>query len=194
MGTLLWLSLLLLFLLLLKIQIEVKVIIKDGKNFSFAVLRFMGLFRLRLNLSIGKNKRGDISLTLRKSDSDLDQKTSLEEAWEMLRRLVPLVGKYKEPLRFLKSKIQFHNFSLLTKIGTGDAAVTSLTIGVFYAFFSLVKRILDQNYHLQNSKLVVLPYFQGLLFDLDLDCIINFRFGHIIITGLKMLLKNGEAV
>ena len=69
----------LLLLLLLKIQVEIKVIIKDGKNFSFIIIRFLVFFRLRMNLSLKKDGTSLIALTLRKIDSDTETKPSFKK-------------------------------------------------------------------------------------------------------------------
>ena len=184
----------LLLLLLLKIQVEIKVIIKDGKNFSFIIIRFLVFFRLRMNLSLKKDGTSLIALTLRKIDSDTETKPSLEQFWEAARSFKKFYGSHVGPFRYFKTKVKFSNFSVRSCIGTGDAASTALTIGSCYAFFTFISRYLYRNYQLQKSKLHILPDFTGPFFDLDLDCIINFKFGHIIIAGLKLLTKKEKAV
>lgn len=180
---------LLILLLFLKIQIELKIIIKNGSNFSFVIVRFLGFIRLRMNLSLGINNKGFISLTLRKTDSAMGKKASFEQFWDALKDFFQYYGAHVEPFRYFKKKVKFNNFSVYSRIGTGDAATTAMTIGGCYVFFTIVSRYLYRHYQLQKSKLDMLPYFSGPLFDLDLDCIMNFKFGHIIIAGLKLLTK-----
>ena len=183
-----------LLLLLLKIQLEIKVIIKNGKNLSFIIIRLLHLIRVRFNLSMGQDGKRLISLSLRKTDSDNEEKTTIEQAWKNIKKFTGFYKSNIDQINFLKSKIKINNLYVRTRIGTGDAATTALSVGGFYAFFSFLLRHLDESYQFYKRRLDVLPYFQGPLFDLDLDCIINFKFGHIIITGLKMLMNKVKAV
>lgn len=190
-----FITVLMFFLLLwIKIQLEIKVIIKDRRNLSFLIVRLLHLLRLRVNFSIDREGKRLFSLSLRKNDSEIKEKTSLEQVWKYIRKLVNFYTNHTEPINFMKSKVRVDNFSIRSRIGTGDAASTALAFGSFYAFFSLISSHLNEYYHLQGRKLDILPHFQGPLFDLDLSCIINFRIGHIIITGLKILAKKVKAV
>lgn len=185
---------LLLLLLLLKVQIEVKIIIKNGRNFSYFIIRFLGFIRLRMNLFLKKNKKGLPSLTFRKNSSSTNKNASLEQFWQTVREFFQFYEAHIEPLRYFKSKVKLDSFSIHSRIGTGDAASTAMTIGGCYAFVTFISRYLYQHYRLQISKLDIIPYFSGPLFDLDLNCIMNFKFGHIIIAGLKLLSKKEKAV
>lgn len=125
---------------------------------------------------------------------DMDKKASFEQLWDSIKDVFQYYGAHVEPFRYFKRKVKFNNFSVSSRIGTGDAATTAMTIGGCYAFFTTISRYLYRHYHLQKSKLDMQPYFSGPLFDLDLDCIMNFKFGHIIIAGLKLLTKKEKAV
>ncbi len=175
-------------------HIELKIIIKNGRNFSFIIIRFLGFIRLRMNLSLQINSKGFLSLTLRKTDSGMDNKASFEQFWDSIKDFFQYYGSHVEPFRYFKRKVNFNNFSVHSRIGTGDAASTAMTIGGCYALFSIISSYLYTHYRLQKSKFDILPYFSGPLFDLDLDCIMNFKFGHIIIAGLKLLTKKEKAV
>lgn len=188
-----FLTLLILFLLT-KTQMEVNVIIKNGKNFSFIIIRLLKLFRIRLNLSIKQDENGIVSLSLRKTDSDMEKQTSIEQALEIMIKIFRGLRTYKQPIDYMKTKIKVSNFSIRTRVGTGNAAATALASGGFYTVFHLITLHLQNYYHLGKQKLKVIPYFNGPLFDLDFDCIINFKIGHIIITGMKMIQKNKGGV
>jgi hypothetical protein len=190
----LFIVLLCLLMILLKIQVEIKVIIKNGQNFSFVIFRLLRLIRLRMNLSINQDGKGLISLSLRRTELDKEKKASVEQVWNYIKKLLNFYTSNIDQINFMKSKVKINNLYIRTRIGTGDASATALSVGGFYAFFSFLIRHLDEYYHFQKCKLDVLPYFQGSLFDLNLDCIINFKIGNIIITGLKMLTKKVKAV
>jgi hypothetical protein len=179
---------------LLGAQVEIKIIIKNGRNFSFIIIRLLKLLQLRLNLSIRQDEKGVIALTFRKTDSNMEKQASVDQAMDIAVKLLHIYNKYKEQFVYMRSKLQFNNFNVRTRIGTGDAAATALASGGFFTIFSIISMHLRNTYHLSRQKLNVVPYFQGPLFDLDLDCIINFKIGHIIITGFKMLKKKMKAV
>ncbi len=185
-----------LLLLILRIQLEVKIIVKNGKNFSFVIVRLLrGLLRARINLSLKSGTKNPYAIVLKKTDSSLKKETSPEQALRIVLHMSQQYTKYRCQINYFKSKIAMANFSVRTRVGVGDAAATALVTSGFYTIFQIVIQHLDLRYHLQNRKMIVLPYFEGSVFDLDLDCIINFKFGHIMITGMKMLIqkiKGGE--
>jgi len=188
------LLLIFLLILLIKIQVEIKIIIKNGRNYSFVIFRLLRLLRIRINLSVEKDEKGQAAIFIRKTDSDVHKKTPIEQVFKRIKRMVRIHGKYKEQINYMKSKVKVNSFYVRFRYGTGDAASTALALGGLYAFFSALILYLKQSYKLQKQRLSILPYFQGPMLDLDLDCIINFKIGHIIITGLKMLMKKVKAV
>lgn len=176
---------------LLKVQLEIKVIIKNSKNYSYIIVRLLnGKLRIRVNMSVKPGKNGLFSVTVRKTDSAMENETNFVESMEMFMRMSQMYKKYREQTNYLKSKLKIENFSIYSRVGTGDAAATAIAYGGFFTVFSVIARHLKNRYSLQKQKIVILPFFQGSVFDLDLDCIINFKLGHIMITGMKMLLKN----
>ncbi len=190
----LFIVLLCFLMVLLKIQVEIKIIIRNGQNFSFVIFRLLRLIRLRMNLSIDQDGKRLISLSLRRTKSGTEKKASVEQAWNYIKKMLNFYTGNIDQINFMKSRVKINNLYIRTRIGTGDASATALSVGGFYAFFSFLIHHLNEYYHFQKWKLDVLPYFQGSLFDLNLDCIINFKIGHIIITGLKMLTKKVKAV
>lgn len=184
---------LLLLFMLKETQLEINIIIKNGKNSSFVIIRLLKFLRIRLNLSI-RHENGAISLTIKKTDSDLEKETSIEQALESMIKIFRRLRTYKQAFDYLKTRIIVNNFSVRTIVGTGNAAATALASGGFYTVFHLITLHLQNYYQLSKQKLKVIPYFNGPLFDLDLDCIINFKIGHIIITGIKMISKSKGGV
>lgn len=180
-------------ILFLKIQIEIKIIVKNSKNHSFMIIRMLkGLLRLRLNLSLAPGEKG--FLTIRKTDSNIEHKPSSDNTIKAIKRVLAFDKQYYSELNYLKSKIDMCNFSVINKVGTENAALTALITGSLYAIFSTMVFFLKQKFDLKNQKIVVLPFFQGLVFDLDLDCIFTFKMGHIIITGIKIIFKKLKGV
>jgi len=178
-----------LLLLFIRIQIEINLIIKNGKYLSYIVLHFLYLFRIHINLYINPKNKRLISLSLDKKSKNKENTVSIEQIINYFKKTSNLYRNNIKQISFIKSKIKIKDLYLLTRIGTGDAATTALSVGSIYTFFSLLHRYLYENYCLQNLKLEVFPNFRGSMFDLKLNCIINFKIGHIIITSLKMLMN-----
>jgi len=187
--------LLLILMLCLKIQVEIKIIIKNGKNYSFIIMRiFRGLLRLRFNLSLIPSGISSVKFTIRKTDSKMEKQSSVKDISRILMRSFDIYKNYNDQLRYMKSKMKVYNLSLQANIGTGDAAATALICGGTFAFFYTFAYFLKEKYNLQNQQIVVVPNFQRPYMDLDLDCIINFKLGHIIIAGMKVLTSKLEKV
>jgi len=186
-----------LLIFFLTLEIEIKLIVKGGENHSFLILRILkGLIRLRLNLSIHKDKESLFGLTLRKTDSSLSKKTSLEEVFQFIQKSLTKTRNFRGIIQYVISKARVTNFSLIFRFGIEDAAATALLTGLFYILFSVLLQSLRSSHKVSRQKLSVVPVFQGNRFDLDLDCIIAVRIGYIIIAGAKMaiyLIKGGES-
>ena len=177
---LLFLAILLGFLLLLllrKTQLEISITIEHGKNISFLALRMLKFIRIRVNLP----------LFLHKTDSDRIKSLLSEDHLKKIKKVMRLQKEAKLPLNYIKSGIEMDRLTVCTRFGTGDAAVTAWLSGGLYSAFALIIPYLKNYYHLKKQKLQIVPYYQGRMFDLDLDCIIQFKISHIIIAGFKML-------
>jgi len=175
-------------ILLIELEIEVKILLKNGVNYSFIVLRlFRGILRFRINLTLRKAREGFYSLILRKTDSKLDKETSLEEVFKLIKK------NYKKLLnqggigKYLLSKTRISNLSLNLELGTGDAAQTAIISGAIAFTFSSIQSYIINRYSLSTQALRVFPYFNRRVFNMDLDCIIHLRIGHIIIAGIKII-------
>jgi len=177
----------LLLLLMRKTQLEINIIIKNGKNFSFLILRMLKFIRIRVNLPVQKGKKAGEGTFLHRTDSDRKKKSSSENRLKKIKKLARLRKEAKLPLNYIKSGIEVDNLTVCTRFGTGDAAVTAWLSGGLYSVFALIIPYLKNNYHLKKQKLQIVPCYQGRMFDLDLDCIIQFKISHIIIAGFKML-------
>ncbi len=182
----------LLALLLRKTQLEISIIIRNGKNRSFLILRMLKFIRIRINLPVRKGKKGRRGTFLHKTDSDRETKFSSEDHLKKIKKMARLRKKAKLSLNYIKSGIEVDHLSVCTRFGTGDAAVTAWLSGGLYFAFSFIVPYLKNNYHLKKQKLQIVPYYRGRMFDLNLDCIIQFKISHIIIAGFKMLKQEFE--
>lgn len=186
-----------LLLLILRVQFEFKIIIKNGRNFSFVIIRMLkGLLRFRINISILPSGKRFFYLKVRKTDSSQETDTSAEQVITIILRIIKGLSHYKKHVSYLLSRICLNNFSVRTRVGIGDASGTALVTSGLYVIFAFFTQYLVYRYRLVNHKIVVLPCFEGAVFDMDINCIINIKIGHIMITVFKMALqkiKGGES-
>ena len=82
-------------------------------------------------------------------------------------------------LDYLKIELKHLNLKIL--IGTEDAGITAILVGIASSIFSiLLKKLIKGN---NNNYWEIMPIYQDKnLLKLNLDCIINFKLIHIIYT------------
>ena len=171
-------------------QIEIKLVIKNGKNYSFIVVRLLkGLVNLRLNLSMESGKHTWLKVIIRKTDTSKDYEKTPKKIINKLVRKITFIKKYKKQINYMLSRINFDKLAINTSIGTSDAAVTAMVSGLTMAFMSVLLAYLNNKLYLKNQRILVTPFYQGPIFDLNLDCIIGLKLGHIIVTSIKIGLK-----
>ncbi len=88
---------------------------------------------------------------------------------------------------FLK-KISVKQFEWHTLIGIGDAAHTGVISGAIWAIKGSIIGMLS---HYLNFKemphIMVTPHFQAVVSQTKIKCIFQFRIGHAILAGLKLI-------
>jgi hypothetical protein len=95
------------------------------------------------------------------------------------------IQKMKE---YWSKKLVIYDFSLILKFGTNDAALTALIYGTCWAILGSVLAILSNNLRFNTKDIIITPYFDKEFIDVEFSCIIKFKFGDIINTGI-MLFK-----
>ena len=173
---------------LLIIFTEIKIHIKDLKLKSektsvkldkdFTILFELYIFN-RINylkISINKNKLKSL-----KSSKNMD-------------RINQQIAKYNKKIKFknvLKNlKLKLKKLNLKLEIGTEDAALTAIFIGIISTFFSISVRNLAYNSKEINWKINPV-YSNENLINLELNCIFSLKLIHIINTIYKMR-KEGD--
>lgn len=129
-----------------------------------------------LKISINKNKLKSL-----KSSKNMD-------------RINQQIAKYNKKIKFknvLKNlKLKLKKLNLKLEIGTEDAALTAIFIGIISTFFSIFVRNLAYNSKEINWKINPV-YSNENLINLELNCIFSLKLIHIINTIYKMR-KEGD--
>ncbi|WP_254842615.1 DUF2953 domain-containing protein [Bacillus sp. MRMR6] len=89
--------------------------------------------------------------------------------------------------RFL-SRVSIKQFDWHTLVGVGDAAATGVLSGAFWTIKGSMVGILSHFLKLKEMpNISVTPHFQLAIIQTRITCIIQFRIGHAILAGLKLI-------
>ena len=89
--------------------------------------------------------------------------------------------------KFLQ-KVTIKNFEWHTLIGVGDAAHTGVMTGALWSIKGGVIGVLSHYMRLKKMpQLSVTPHFQASVIHTKLTCMFQFRIGHAILAGLKLI-------
>lgn len=101
--------------------------------------------------------------------------------------LIHVVNLYVIVRKFLK-KVTLKQMEWHSMIGVGDAAQTGTITGAIWAIKGGILGILSHYIKLKNMPiLTVTPHFQLAIIQTRLTCIFQFRIGHAILAGLKLI-------
>lgn len=106
-----------------------------------------------------------------------------------------LLSYFWQRSKQLLSAFSVQKFRWKTRIGTGDAALTGVLVGVSYALFGVIAKIMESRLtFLQPPELQVIPDFQENQLQMDLDCIVKTRLGQAIyaVARVVILLQRGK--
>jgi hypothetical protein len=127
---------------------------------------------------------------------EIEQELDLEEVRSGVEKIMRLYKKYKGPICYFRSKIAVKELKWQTYLGTGDAALTGIFIGILWNIKTLILSVLDSQFKwLVAREVEIVPDFENINFGTNFDCILSFKIGHAIIAGIKGItakLKDGE--
>jgi energy-coupling factor transporter transmembrane protein EcfT len=205
-----WLALALIFLLLLFILIiftKLTIYVNyfhhnDNDQLKIEFRIWFGLIRYKKIIPLIKIDDNSPSLVIKsksqmgESDSKKQEEpdvqqidkndfvTSMKNTKELITRVFNLHGIVEKFFR----KVTVKKFEWHTMFGAGDAAHTGVLIGAIWALKGGILGILSKYLRLTNfPELSVTPHFQFTIIQTSLSCIFQFRIGHAILAGLKLI-------
>ena len=106
----------------------------------------------------------------------------------MIKKIIKhIVGFHKIIRHFLK-KVQVKQFEWNSRIGIGDAAHTGTLVGACWAIKGSIIGLLTTTLNFRVMPLItVTPDFQKERAETAILCILRFRIGQAILTGIKLL-------
>jgi len=103
----------------------------------------------------------------------------------------------KPPIRFFRWRIRVKQLDVRAEIGGLDAMESALLAGVAWGVVGTALSQLSRLIELkpETPKVEIVPVFAGPAYRLEIDCILRYRLGQIIVVGvwlLKRLISDGE--
>ncbi len=87
-------------------------------------------------------------------------------------------------------KLSIHDFSLILTYGTEDAALSALIYGLLWGIIGSLLSILSNNLIFSTKDILITPYYNREEVNFEFSCIIKFKFGDIINTGIMLFRRN----
>ena len=92
-------------------------------------------------------------------------------------------------VKLLKKYVSITSLKMKVKIGTGDAAVTAISVGALWATIYSALGIVGQIMYIDKHNVEITPDYANTLFEYDGECIIKSRVVYIIIIAMLILFK-----
>lgn len=99
---------------------------------------------------------------------------------------------YHRLTNYWLKKLFIHDLSIVLKYGTSDAAFSALIYGAAWTILGALLTFLKCHLNLTTKDILVTPWFDKEGFNLEFSCIIKFKFGNIINTGIMVLKRRRE--
>lgn len=101
--------------------------------------------------------------------------------------LTHVVAFYRIARSFLK-KVTIRELSWHTMIGAGDASLTGMLTGAFWAAKGSMLGVLSHYMRLKAiPDITITPHFQFAVSQTAISCMIQFRIGHAMLAGIKLI-------
>lgn len=91
--------------------------------------------------------------------------------------------------RYWSEKLSIIDFYLVLKYGTNDAALSALIYGALWTVLGTLLALMDNYLKFTTKDIRVIPCFDCETFKLEVSCIIKFKFGDIINTGIMLIRR-----
>lgn len=198
-----WLLLILIVPLLYFLKLKVFVHFYHGQDDDHLSIKFKALFGLiQYKLEIPVIQIDDDSPTIvvkekiepGAKEQVKDEKTSKFSPKEILNSfqdfevfIQHVVGLHTIIRKFLK-KVTIKDIKWDSVIGVGNAAYTGMITGAFWAAKGSLIGVLSHYMRMRNlPQMTVTPHFQMAISQTSFSCMIQFRIGHAMLAGIKLI-------
>jgi len=197
--------LLLLVLLVAIIMTRLKVSIhyfhaQDDDSLKIEFKAWYGLIKYKLNVplikvddnsptivvkdevQIGEDEKNKKKKTMQLSAEDI------VNSFKDIKVLLEHVVSFHRIIRHFLLKVQVKQLEWHTFIGVGDAALTGMLTGAIWTIKGSIIGIISQYLRLlENPNMSVSPQFQMAVSQTSFKCMLQFRIGHAMVAGIKLV-------
>lgn len=92
-------------------------------------------------------------------------------------------------VHYWSKKLFIKDFYLRLQYGFEDAALVALLYGAIWTLWGALLSIAENNFNFTTKELRLEPVFDRSVFNIEFSCIIKFKFGNIINTGIMVLKR-----
>jgi hypothetical protein len=173
---------------------------KDDDNLKIELRLWFGLVRITKNIPLIKIDDNSPSIIVKGTENSNEENgsesknvtkitsskllTHLKNVREVFENVVQLNIIIK---KFLK-QVSIKKFEWNSTIGLGDAAYTGLATGAIWSIKSGIISVLSQFLRLKvMPQIMVHPNFQQMTSSTELLCMFQFRIGHAMLAGIKLV-------
>ncbi|MFK9091177.1 DUF2953 domain-containing protein [Bacillus salipaludis] len=203
----LWISLsILLFLFILIIFSKITILVNyyhhnDNDDLKVELRVWFGLIKYKMNVPLIKIDDNSPSVVV-KSHSHMGDaaapnpehrvnqitKKDVTTNFKKMRELLEKVFNFHVIVRKFLRKVTIKKLEWDSFVGVGDAAYTGMATGALWAIKGGIIGLLSHYLRLKEMPdLSVTPHFQAAVIQTRFSCMFQFRIGHAILAGLKLI-------
>jgi hypothetical protein len=172
---------------------------KDDDNLKVEMRLWFGLIRIKKQIPLIKVDDNSPSVILKESEKSNEETENNEKIKQITpQKLINSLKNFREILEhvfqlnsivknFLK-KVTIQRFEWQSAIGVGDAVYTGVAAGALWSVKGAIIGVLSNYLRMKEMpKIMVQPNFQQMVTSTDLLCMFQFRIGHAMLAGLKIV-------
>lgn len=173
---------------------------QDNDDLKIEFKAWFGLIKYKIDVPLIKVDDDSPSIILKGDSKTGSQESESNPKINKItpRKVISSLKNYKEILKhviqfnkilqkFLQ-KVSLKEFQWSSTLGLGDAALTGMLTGGLWTIKGSVLGLLSHYFRMAaEPKIMVIPQFQQMVLHTELSCMFQFRIGHAIIAGLKLI-------
>ncbi|MGN8844569.1 DUF2953 domain-containing protein [Niallia sp. Sow4_A1] len=194
------LFLVLIFLCFLKLTIHIRYYHKkDNDDLKIELRALFGLIKYKKTIPLIKIDEDSPTLVMKEETELQGKQETVEEtkqfsASDLLiflsnsKELLNHVVQFHRIVRSFLAKLTIKHIEWSSIVGLGDAAHTGMISGAIWAVKGSIIGIISNYMKLKDMpKINIYPQFQGMASETLFSCMIQFRIGHAMMAGIKLV-------
>lgn len=156
---------------------------ENGCHTTLTAYAFIKLLKIRRQIGPGGIRKPGRS----KGKDDPVKKHGLSEIYDEYTHLRDFYNSAESTIKYILKKMDIEEIYIVTTIGTDDACITAISVGLACAAAGIIVSVLTNVLNECKKEIRIIPDFSGNRFNLNLYCILKTRIAYIIVAGLKYL-------